>query len=76
MSGMFCSFVLLVNQKKTTMHTEKEKPESVVVFDQTSYWVEEGDYKPDVEDEEEIVFTGTFEACSEKCEQLNDELRG
>lgn len=44
--------------------------DSIVVFDGTSYFVEEKDYL--LPDDEEVVFRGTFELCCEKCEELND----
>jgi len=52
------------------------KDESIVVWDGTSYFVEDSDYPIDYGTifDEEIVFSGSFEACSEKCNELNEEV--
>ena len=44
--------------------------DTVVVFDECSYDVESKDHElgPD----EQIVFEGSFEACDEACDMLND----
>ena len=43
---------------------------SVVIWDGTSYYVEDTNYEIDPE-EEEIVFRGTFCDCRKKCDELN-----
>jgi len=43
--------------------------ESVVIFDGTSYFVESAEYI--LGEDEEIVFTGSFEECEEKEEELS-----
>jgi hypothetical protein len=52
------------------------KDESIVVWDGTSYFVEDSDYPIDYGAifDEEIVFSGSFEECSGKCNELNEEV--
>ena len=63
-------FVSLNNQKDKNMANK----ESIVIFDGTSYFVEDENYL--LPDDEEIVFIGSFDACSKKADELNDELYG
>jgi hypothetical protein len=44
--------------------------DSVVVFDGTSYFVDSLDYI--LQDGEDIVFRGSFQKASDKCDALND----
>jgi hypothetical protein len=44
----------------------------IVVFDGTSYFVEDSYYE--LQEGESIVFRGSFKACSEKAERLNDDV--
>ena len=48
------------------------KMKSVVIFDGTSYFVEQAEYT--LGEDEEIIFRGTFEECVEECDELNDLL--
>ena len=43
--------------------------ESVVIFDGTTYFVESAEYI--LGEDDEIVFTGTFEECTEKETELS-----
>ena len=45
------------------------KPESVLIFDGTSCFVEQAEYT--LGEGEEVVFEGTFEECTEKEEELS-----
>lgn len=44
----------------------------VVVFDGTSYFVEDSNFIPNVD--EEIVYRGSFENCNNKADELNDTI--
>jgi len=45
---------------------------SIVVFDGTSHFVESRDYK--LQKGEQIVFSGPFQNCCIKADELNDRL--
>ena len=57
---LYLSFLNALNQSKM---------ESVLIFDGTSYFVEQAEYT--LGEGEEVVFEGTFEECTEKEEELS-----
>jgi len=63
---------------KIRKETEKEA-EAIVVFDGTSYFVDQNGYfqsnvQPFLDYRIGIVYEGSFDECSLKCDELNDSI--